>query len=356
MFFSISKQVNNDFPNHVKWGEFYVDFDNGWDIKESHIQKGYHDKGCLILYKNGTIEIDTGRRQTYPIFIDDENFVISNLLPGSLVVGRVTVTSTAILKTPALPFIFKKLNLTDDEIINEIDKIITDSILNFKSDRVFKMFLTGGVDTALLAAYVIKHNIPYELVTCEHIDLDYFMCRNRAKLKKFWAYMSLQHWKDPSILLSGASGDEMMLRNPYDAYLVLKHHGEDLVSECQQHYHYHNSHFLKSKNLAEFKKLSNTTFTTDLELTQYILDRNSKDFQHWHLGNTTTLTPFDNLDITNLMLNLSYPTLRGQLLDASVTKELIIRNDPKLLKYVSKDKNSNNFDSLAELFEGRETL
>ena len=356
MFFSISKQQNNDFPNHIKWGEFCVDFDNGWTITANLIRKGYLGKSCEIRYSDTGIELTSGLRQTFPIFIDSETFVVSNLLPGNSVLGNVTITSTAILTTPAAAIEFKKLNLTDDMIINQINSTIENTILNFKTNSPIKLFLTGGVDTVLLASYVIKNKIPYELVTYEHFDLDYFMCHNRSKLKKFWAYKSMHYWKSQAFLLSGANGDEMMLRNPYDAFLTLKYFGEDLVAECQKKHYYHNSHFLKSHNLAEFENLSTVTFENETQLKDFILNRNASDFQHWHLGNTITLTPFDNLDLTNLMLNLSYPTLRGQLLDASITKELITRNAPTLLKYVSKDKNSNNFNNIANLFEGIESL
>lgn len=356
MFFSISKQLNNDFPNHIKWGEFCIDFDNGWAITSNSISKGYPEKSCLISYNNNQVTINSGQRQTFPLFIDDEQFVVSNIEFGQFFVGEVTVTPSAILKTPTAPLEFTNLNLTDTEIISNINDVITNTFLNFKQTSPFKLFLTGGVDTILLASYVVKNNIPYELVTYEHFDLDYFMCYNRSKLKNFWAYKSLQHWKETTTLLSGANGDEMMLRNPYDAYLILKHYGEDLVSACRQQHYYHNSHFLKSKNIAEYIKLTSTSFASDIELKNYVLKRNSVDFQHWHLGNTITFTPFDNLEITNLMLNLSYPALRSQLLDAGISKELIKLNAPELLKYLSDDKNSNNFKKLAGLFEGTETL
>ena len=69
MFFSISKQVNNDFPNHVKWGEFCVDFDNGWTVSANLISKGYPGKSCEIRYSDIGIELTSGNRQTFPIFI-----------------------------------------------------------------------------------------------------------------------------------------------------------------------------------------------------------------------------------------------------------------------------------------------
>jgi hypothetical protein len=179
MFFSISKHVNNDFPNHIKWGEFCVDFDNGWTVSDNLISKGYPGKSCKIQYSDIGIELTSGERQTFPIYIDDTNFVVSNLLhmPNSFL-GDVIISSDVITKITSPSHTFIKLNLADDVIIDQINTTIEQSILNFKFDKPVKLFLTGGVDTLLLAAYVVKHNIPYELVNYEHFDLDYFMCHS----------------------------------------------------------------------------------------------------------------------------------------------------------------------------------
>ena len=357
MFFSISKQQNNDFPNHIKWGEFCVDFDNGWTVSANLISKGYLGKSCEIRYSDIGIELTSGKRQTFPIFINDANFVVSNLLytPDSFL-GNVIVGSNWITRIASPTPTFTKLNLTDDEIINQIDSTIEHAVLNFKTDKPIKLFLTGGVDTVLLASYVIKNKIPYDLVNYEHFDLDYFMCHNRSKLKKFWAYKSLQHWRNPEVLLSGANGDEMLMRNPYDACIVTTHFGEDLIEICKQQHFYHSSYFLKDKFSAMLENAKQIRFASEEELKQHIITRNSNDFQHWHLGNTTTLTPYDNLDLINLILNLSYPMLREQILDAGVHKLLIKRNVPRLLNLLSDDKNTDNFKKLANLYEGIESL
>ena len=357
MFFSISKQVNNDFPNHVKWGEFCIDFDNGWTVSANLISKGYPGKSCEIKHSDTGIELTSGERQTFPIYIDDTNFVVSNLLHTSnSFLGNVVVSSNSITRITSSTPAFIKLNLTDDEIINQIDATIERTILNFKTDNPIKLFLTGGVDTLLLASYVVKNKIPYELVTCEHYELDYFMCHNRSKLKKFWAYKSLQYWRSTEILLSGAHGDEMMMRNPYDACITLNYFGEDIIEVCKQQQFYHSSYFLKDKFADTHEQAKKLIFADEQALKTHIVVRNSMDWQHWHLGNTTTLTPYDNLTLINLVLNLSYPILRSQILDASINKLLIERNAPDLLRLLSDDKNTNNFKKLARLYEGLESL
>lgn len=354
MFFSLSKFKNNDFPNHIKWGNIYVGYDNGWTLEENKLTKGYKDKGCIIEY-NGSIVLTSFGRQTFPIFINEEKFVVSNLYQqNDFFIGSVTITNDKIIKQHSEDVIFEHVGKTDDFIINKINEIIEQSIISFATDKPFKIFLTGGVDTALVASYVLKNKLPYELITAEHMDMDYFLSFNRRKLKKFWAYNAMHYWRDPSILLSGANGDEMLLRNPVDAFNIMRWYRDDLVEELTNSNYYHSEHFLKDKNLVEYSKQKK--FTTRNDLFQYVYKRNSCDFQHWHLGNTTTFCPLDNLELNRLMLCLSYKKMKTQLLDAGVTKQLIEMNYPSLLRYVSVSKNSNNYDALANLYEGKDTL
>jgi asparagine synthetase B (glutamine-hydrolysing) len=357
MFFSISKQQQNDFPNHVQWGEFFIDFDNGWTVTDSSITKGYEGKSCDIRYIDNSVRLTAGVRQTFPLFVDEENFIVSNLFDNSnAFVGSVTVTPTEIYRMEYPVPQFTNLNLTDDEIINQIDTVIKNSILNIKHNKPVKLFLTGGVDTLLLASYVVKYKVPYELVTCEHYDLDYFMCHNRSKLKKYWAYKSLQHYRTPEVLLSGSNGDEMLGRHPADVCMILNYFDEDIVEISKQQKIYHSKYFLREKFIAEYEKIKQIKFASEQELKQYIVVRNSVDFQHWHLGNTITYSPYDNLELINLVLNLSYPILKTQMLNAGVQKLLIERNAPELLRFLSDDKNSNNFEKLSALYEGIESL
>ena len=50
MFFSISKIQNNSFPNHIRSGNLFIDFDDGWTVNKTSITKGYNGKGCEILF------------------------------------------------------------------------------------------------------------------------------------------------------------------------------------------------------------------------------------------------------------------------------------------------------------------
>jgi hypothetical protein len=63
------------------------------------------------------------------------------------------------------------------------------------------------------------------------------------------------------------------------------------------------------------------------------------DHQQWHLDNTITFTPLKDIRITNLLLRLSYNNIFGQIVDAAISKELVNRNCPQLLRHLETHKN-----------------
>lgn len=375
MFFLVSKFLDNSFPNHCRWGDLFINYDNGWTLENNLLYKGTtpagllkvddalnfkNEKGtfCIFEYKDDGIFLETGEKQKFPIFIDEDKFIVTNIWQDQPAYQGKLFISNSIKKIPYLQPSFEEINLTDEEIINLVDKNLEDSILNFRTDKPFQLFVSGGVDTIILASYLIKNKIPYELISGEHTEMDYFLCHHRSKLKNYWAYAGgSHHWKEQKIVLSGALGDENLLRNPVSAYLILKHHGEELVTVCEKNLEfYHSKYFLQKKHLDLYSKLHDLNFKSEKDLKDWLLKGNTVDYQHWHLGNTLFYTPFDNLQLFNLMLNLSYTAARSQLLDASISKELIKRNCPKLLKYVSQSKNERNFVNLAKVYDGREKL
>lgn len=375
MFFSISKTPDYSFPNTKKLGNYFVSFDHGWIIEDYKIYKGYisdnivngdikqnkEESGnfCIIDYNKNEISIHTGKKQKFPLYIDYDLLQVSNLYKhGNEFQGQLIIKNDKILSYPVKELKFENLELDDDEIIDNVDKKLEDTILKIANISPFKLYLSGGVDTAIIASYVLKHKIPYEFVLGEHADMDYFLCHHRGTLlNNFWAYQTVQHWKEPSLLLTGSHGDETLLRDPIQAYLYLKYHNEDLVETCKNNLHlYQSNHCLKDSCIQSYEKYEDRNFSTLNELKSEILNITYNDFQHWHLGNTLFISPFDDIDLLKLMLNLSHTAIRNQLLDATISKEIIKRNRPGLLKTVSNQKNIDYYRFLCNLFEGTERL
>lgn len=356
MFFNISKNINNDFPEHVSYGKYSIDLDPGWQIQYNNnditISKGLLENSCTIYCKDNKIYISTGIRRTFPIFYNDTE--ISNIVnygknyfeKTELVLGDI------ILNESNEPLEFVDLKMSDNELFDHLYNYIDEKIKNFNPPRVIDIFPTGGVDTMIILSFMIKHGKQYSIVNAEHKDQDYFVCHNRSRLGNFWAYRNILYWREPHILMTGSNGDEMMLRNPADAYLIGLKHNEDIREILKTDEFYHSLYFQKSKHKATYDNVD--PLIDDYK--NHILRRNYFDYQFWHLGNTLTWAPLNDLKICNIMLNFSYKTLRGQILDAMVSKQLIERNNPDLMKYVSNSKNENGFKKLYKIFEGTESF
>lgn len=376
MFFSISKSIDTTFPNQTRLGDLLVNHDNGWTVKEDFLYKGFAENGmlslenssqiknfqnqkgtfCILYLDANKIKIITGNKQKFPIFVDYENHTLSNLYESETVAHNgFTIDNQVITVLSGGTLSFCDKNLCDEEILTKINQILETKICSMISDRPFKLFLTGGFDTLIIASYILKNKIPYELVNGEHAEMDHFTCYHRNRiLKSFWAYRTIQHWKTPEILLTGAHGDEMLLRDATQAFLFLKYHGEDLLSVINNNQHlYQSIHYSKKECIETYDALENITFDSEQDLKSWMLNTFARDYQHWHLGNTTFFTIFDDLDLLDLSLNFSYEKIRAQLLDGEVCRTLIEMNRPGLLKLLSNNKNHNYFEKLSDIYEGK---
>lgn len=376
MFFSIDKNIDITFPNHTRLGDMIVNHDNGWVVKENFIYKGVSSKGllsldtiddvkkyrqekgtfCIFYLESNTIKISTGKKQKFPIFIDYTNHKVSNLYETSYTAHNgFSIDQNQITIEQSSDLVFLEKNLTDNDILKKINQQLENSLINFSYNKPFKLFVTGGFDTLLIASYVLKNKIPYELVLGEHAEMDHFTCYHRNRLiKSFWAYRTIQHWKQPTVLLTGAHGDETLLRDATQAFLFLKHHGENLITTVEKDESlYQSFHYRKPECLETYRSLENLNFESETQLKSWMLNVFSKDYQHWHLGNTLFFSIFDDLDLLDLSLNLSYEKIKNQLLDGELCRTLISMNRPGLLQLLSKNKNHNYFEKLSDLYEGK---
>lgn len=234
--------------------------------------------------------------------------------------------------------------LTFAEVCDRVHAILDVKVATFLQHNPLplKMFLTGGVDTALLYAYVKAHTDSYDLVNCLHWDLDEFVCDNIGKLAKYWAYTQIHHWCEPTVLVSGAWGDELGCRST-GANMLLQHHGHDIRDLLQQPQYadaYQRDFYAmpnKQKDLAQLPNGSGLSFTACM---QKMLSIHINDHQHWHLGHTLTWTPLHDVEIFQTIANLCATDLCDQIMRASVQHELIRRLDPSVLTHVFAQKSS----------------
>ena len=160
-----------------------------------------------------------------------------------------------------------------------------------------------------------------------------------------WAYRNAHHWREPTVLLTGSCGDEFTMRGPDSVAIWAAWHDLDLEKLLTQSHGYHVQYFLRRKNLSTIQKAYQQrrdiqqSYPMYRDLVRRILDVNSNDHQLWHLGHTTHWTPFKDLALLKLFLRLPYDDMISQIIDASVSKDIIARWNPELVDSISDSKN-----------------
>jgi len=370
MFFYIGKEAQNNYPCHWQLGNFVVSTDNGWQRVCTNdyqlIYKGYADLNCIndvletivfqtipqftgnfcvIVFTNGELKIQTDRYRSFPIYIDDHS--VNNLISKSHVAWcdslvnineDMSVTET---KYDAIG------DVNDTETsVEEIDLLLTNKIQKFGQQvkSPIKMFLSGGVDTLLIYSYLKRLEIPHEIIWQLHCDLDWFYLTNHHDIQAHWGYTQIHHWNQPSILASGAPGDEFTLRSPNTANLYLMYQGTNILQMLQDDPKcFHQEYFKKYANLFAKQIIDYQVISNKLDLIKVLCNNVLNDWQHWHLGNTLTWTPLRDLDLFKLFLNLPKNLAHGQIMNSSVSCQLIEQNVPGLTKVLSDQKNHENY-------------
>jgi hypothetical protein len=382
MFFHISKQPQENYPCQWQLGSFAVSTDEGWkQFAIGPVQilyKGYADAGslesllgqvmfqstphltgnfCALVVVNDTLTIQSDRYRGFPIYIDSDG--INNL-----------VATDRTAWTDSLITVHADLTVTENQfdVIGSIDTselsfqqaqdqvhdILTRKTRQFLSHNTLplKVFLTGGVDTMLVYSYLCAAGAEFELLDNFHFDHDYFWRANSNKITQYWAYNQTHHWRDPCVLMSGAPGDEFMLRNPDTGNLYLRHAGTSIDQLVQPHHMQHD--YIKSElennqlHLTDTISLANTKE----QLHHQLCNTTINDWQHWHLSNTLHWTPLRDLDIFKIVMRLPVDCAADQILNSGFSTALIERNIPGGSKLISDQKNAGpELKNLSKLFD-----
>jgi len=383
MFFSVSKTPQLNFSANWNYHGWCIDTDQGWNVIKHNdcalIYKGYVDDGdlhsevtvianeatglrsgnfCLLIVNINSVRVQHSRVRSFPVWYGNK-IGITNLRP----LERHIYADAELVLYNDLSFVTNKIEILSEvklhtqsrsTVISAIDEILTARFTKFAAHNQLpvKIFLSGGIDTALMYSYIKKLNIPHELVLAEHIEFDQFWVRNHWTITEtHWAYKQLHHWRQPTVLVSGCPGDEFSLRNPLMANMLALYHQctiTDLLDWNQNEHYLHRSYFDNKENMLAMEAQRHDpdlkpVFTDWDQLGPHLLDRAANDHQHWHLGNTLTFTPMRDLEILKLMLNLPWRDQVSQMLDSAISKELIKLNSPDILDILSVQKNTGNY-------------
>jgi len=387
MFFSINTLGNDSrFSNNYNHNDVYIGLDNGWEhifLEDTLVfYKGYCDSAdlkdiiecfiddktprlsgnfCVIVVEKNSTTVTHDLTRSFPLYSSNTN-VITNLPYDNVKLDTVySDRYLSIIDNSVTEHFFDRnlsvanIAITTENFLKNAIEILKNKTLALKNKNT-KIFLTGGVNTMLCYALLTKYlnDEDFELITYEHLDYDEFIYKNFSTIKQnFWGYSQIHHWKTPSILASGAFGDEYFMRGPETAALWAAWHDVDILALTKTRppgYHY--AYFLKDKNKKIFQKYWNNRhslkeqYLLESDLNNQILDMLCNDHQHWHLGNTITWTPLKDLDITKMILQLPPEDIIDQILDAKLDFMLISQLENQLLKYVSKQKNTDTFEHL----------
>jgi len=379
MFFYVSKQHQSNFPHNHKTKNFVISLDEGWSqTRDQHGNdiwyKGYLDADnlpdkvieisaeedpkhsgnfCVIKVFDQGLVIRSDKLRSFPLWYHSV-MGLTNLRP----IGETYWTDSYVMLDNNLQLIHSKFDaignidittLSLSQVCNSVDKILESKIQTFvnRLDKPLKIFLSGGIDTALIFSYIRKYTKDYELVKYSHCDYDYFYLKNHGYLSQLWGYNQIHHWHESCYLSSGAPGDEFTARSPVTANLLLLAHGTSipkLMSDPRYKDSLHYAYYDKEKYYQLWEEQSKTYNCKSLEETiRLCCNYNINDWQHWHMGNTLTWTPLRELEIFKLIANLQIEDLKDQVMNSAVQKELIKRNDPLILDYLSNKKNDLNY-------------
>ena len=392
MFFEIKKSSDSTFSNsHNIVRDIWLNCDDGWKITDLGVariySKGYVEhcamdqqffielinspepKFCgnflaIIVNADGEITITHDVHRGTPMAVSRNPWLITNLLRDStelvwadryVKVNPVGLIIDDLYFNPYGDFDFEPQSR--QQVVQWLHRYIDGKFQQFLSHNhePIKVFLSGGIDTLCLFSFLKRHTDNFEIVNYEHVDFTKTYCNKKHLIDQYWGYKQIHLWSKPTVLLTGANGDENLLRSPGTINLLLMHYGLDIFDLIgPENYHYKYLTADKLKPLYEKQRMDPDMWelTQDYQkLCEQILNINLHDHQHWHFDNTLTLTPFKDLELLKRMLKLPQEDQIDQIMNAGISKELLSMNDESLLEGLSNRKNQNTQENLYKIYE-----
>ena len=368
MFFSLSKDKDLRFPNHDQFGSWYFCHDDGWTNNGNTWFKGYdhpeagHGNYLKFCLDKDIIKLEHDRLRSCPLWWDSSIPMLTNLIgTGSQIWADETITIGNLNLINSKTDVYGNISLDTltmdcvvENVCNNLKKKA--SALNSIDSQSKKLFVTGGIDTLTLLALIKNLDIDCEIIDYEHFEYDYFTNNNLKDIRnQNWAYQQIHHWRTPTILITGSCGDEFMFRGPYTIAIWAAWHDINMEKLLTNSEGYHVGYFNKPVNLNIFKDYYyrrneiKSKYPEKIDLIKQILNANVNDHQHWHLGNTTTWTPFKDIELTKLVLRLDPVDLLTQIIDAKINKNIIERLWSPGLQLISTTKNYKSRQHLHKL-------
>ncbi len=336
----------------------------------------YTGNFCIIIVSASEVTITHSTARSFPLYYLASN-AVTNLPRLELVDERipancwVSLTHTTIEKSYIEYHTYKDNGRASvNSVATEIKNILVDKVhnTNILQNNIFA-FISGGIDTWTIFALLKHTNIPYTLLIDEHFERTRFILKNhdlKSKHPQLWAYHhQIHHWRNPSVFATGGNGDESFMRGVRTGAEWCAWHDINLLDLVKNTDCYMQKYLLRDIHKQKLTDIWNNKHNIQQESTSYselcnkTISFLSNDHQHWHLENTLTWTPLNDVRITKSILSLPEEDLLNQILHATVNRAVIAALDPNLLQYIDNYKNSNkynnsiNFPEIINIIEGK---
>lgn len=390
MFFSIKNKIDNEFDATYSLGNnFYLNIDSGWTIKkyadcviyfkgysdsyamEELLQKIYTDSNInqdgnftAVVNRSDEVILKTDNCRAYPLYISFGNDLqISNLYSKDKKIEfdhsvRLSKKDRQIILNDVSKFPKHDRANTIEEAVHYIDKILSSNIKNFLANNKnpIKIFLTGGIDSMLIYSYIKKFTKEYKLLEYEFRKWTKFSKNNWQKIiQTSESYRQSHSWGDESVVLvNGFYGDQFFFRDAACLNLICEHYKKKLSEQTQKYNNSYNSDYFNLKSTMEFvENISSQKkykiIQKDINKTkEYCINMLASSYFVWHLDHTIYYTPFKNLKIPNIILDLPIDAIIDNAFNCTIQKKLLQNNDDKLLSIVYKKKNAGDYQNLLD--------
>ena len=187
---------------------------------------------------------------------------------------------------------------------------------------------THGLDCNVIIAVMNYFQVPYDVYS---YNGDRNSCPEWYQLiqNAHWGFNQTPYFDNPTHLVTGMYGDEYMLRNPL---YVEQHLKIDIIDQFEKYPNCYMYEFF----MQEYAKKMNKGYHQDW--LQWLLN----DYQLWSYGVVDVCNPYKDKNILMQGLSLDQDNILKQLTDRYISKQIILRTDPKRLQNLDKAKNASD--------------
>jgi len=323
-----------DLAKHKTKNNWFLYLDKGWTKHENYFYKGFSSSWCKI-YFDPVIKIESNKLRDFPIYYNNDSVTnfqqLDNIVP---VDGIVEIDKE--IKISYQENFYPRISIKQLSF-KESHEILYDALIEnvgtFASSNKKTVYIPhhGGIDTLTVRSVFDYLNVNYETFN---------LTNYKPTLSKLGHALSDTHWgfkqiqeKNNSVIVTGFYGDEYVLRNPYYINVLLDQRGFSMVSEVDKIENCYMKKYINSYR----SKLKNYTNISLEKLMLMICN----DYQIWHLNSTSFLSPLKHPELIKL-LGADNETIIKQLTNGELSKSIIEKCNPDLLKMIDKEKNYND--------------